>query len=65
MPKLKTSKTASKRFKLTARGTLLRRKATRAHKLSGKPSDRKRAYTKEFPVNATNIKAIKKLLGVK
>ena len=65
MPKVKTSKTAAKRFKLTSRGVLLRRKATRAHKLSAKPGARKRAYTKEHQVDASNIKVVKRMLGVR
>ncbi len=64
MPKLKTSKTAVKRFKLTARGKLLRRKATRAHKLTNKSSSRKRAYTLEHGVGSGDSKNIKKMLGI-
>ena len=36
MPKVKTRKTAAKRFKITAKGTLLRRRAYRTHKLIAK-----------------------------
>ena len=64
MPKLKTSKTALKRFKVTSKGTLLRRKATRAHKLLGKSASRKRAYTKTHETHDTNVAAVKKLLGL-
>ncbi|MEI7818533.1 MAG: 50S ribosomal protein L35 [bacterium] len=62
---MKTSKTASKRFKITGSGALLRRRATRAHKLIGKPSDRKRAYTKDHAINTTQTKTVKKMLGIK
>ena len=65
MRKVKTRKTAAKRFKITARGTLLRRNAARAHKLIGKGGAQKRAYTKEQAVNATNVRTIKRMLGVK
>ncbi|MFO0955804.1 MAG: 50S ribosomal protein L35 [Candidatus Saccharibacteria bacterium] len=65
MPKVKTRKTAAKRFKVTGKGTLLRRKATRAHKLEGKSGARKRAYAQEHTVDATNVKAVKRMLGVK
>ncbi len=65
MPKVKTSKTAAKRFKVTSKGALLRRKASRAHKLIGKSSARKRAYTQEHAVDPTNTRAVKRMLGVK
>lgn len=64
MPKLKTRKTAAKRFKLTSTGKILRRKATRAHKLIGKAAKRKRAYTQEYSIDATNVKTVKKMLGI-
>lgn len=65
MPKVKTRKTAAKRFKVTARGNLLRRRAYRTHKLIAKNGARKRMYAKEFTVEAANIKTIKKMLGAK
>ncbi|MDP4038827.1 MAG: 50S ribosomal protein L35 [bacterium] len=64
MPKLKTSKTAAKRVKITGSGKLLRRKATRAHKLTIKSSSRKRAYTLEHGVSHGDGKNIKKMLGI-
>ena len=64
MPKIKTSKTALKRFKITSKGTLLQRKATRAHKLLGKSARRKRAFTKDHATHATNVAAVKKMLGI-
>lgn len=62
MPKLKTSKTAIKRIKLSANGKMLRRKATRAHKLSIKSAARKRAYTHEFAIAKSDSKRLKKML---
>lgn len=64
MPKIKTSKTAQKRFKITGTGALLRRKAGRAHKLLGKTNRRKRAYTKDHAVHDSNTAAVKKMLGI-
>ena len=64
MPKVKTNKTASKRFKVTGSGKLLRRRASRAHKLMGKPADRKRAYTKEHAVSPVSVKTVKTMLGI-
>lgn len=42
MPKLKTHKGAAKRFKLTRRGKLLRRRSGLRHLLTGKRRKRKR-----------------------
>ncbi len=42
MPKLKTSKSICKRFKMTANAKLLRRMASRSHLLQKKNSKRKR-----------------------
>ncbi len=63
MPKLKTRKTMAKRVKLSATGKVLRRKATRAHKLTIKSASRKRAYTQEHGVAKGDEKNIKKMLG--
>lgn len=65
MPKVKTRKTAAKRFKITAKGSLLRRRAYRTHKLIAKGGARKRMYAKDHVVDTTNVKAIKKMLGAK
>ncbi|MBX7056941.1 MAG: 50S ribosomal protein L35 [Leptospirales bacterium] len=42
MPKLKTNKAASKRFKMTASGKIKRPKANKRHNLSTKTKDQKR-----------------------
>lgn len=64
MPKLKTRKTIAKRVKLSSAGKILRRKATRAHKLTIKSASRKRAYTLEHGVAQGDGKNIKKMLGL-
>lgn len=64
MPKLKTNKTMSKRVKITGSGKILRRKATRAHKLTIKSASRKRAFTLEHGVSLGDSKNIKKMLGL-
>lgn len=64
MPKQKTSKTMSKRVKVTASGKLLHRRATRAHKLSIKSASRKRGFTLEHENAKADSKNIKKLLGI-
>lgn len=65
MPKVKTRKTAVKRFKVTSNGKVLRRRAYRAHKLIAKSGARKRMYSKEHAVEMADIKTIKKMLGAK
>lgn len=65
MPKIKTNKTMSKRVKVTGSGKVLRRRATRAHKLTLKSGSRKRAYTLEHGVAQADVKNVKTMLGVK
>ena len=62
MPKTKTSSSAKKRFKVTGSGKLLRRQAMKSHNLTKKTSKRKRAFDKSFPVDPSNVRALKKLL---
>jgi large subunit ribosomal protein L35 len=42
MPKLKTKKSAAKRFKVTGSGKIMRRKAFKNHLLDHKSTERKR-----------------------
>ncbi|MBA3679333.1 50S ribosomal protein L35 [Candidatus Saccharibacteria bacterium] len=65
MPKQKTNKTMSKRIKITGTGKILRRKASRAHKLTLKSGSRKRAYTLEHGMAKGDSKNAKKMVGVK
>ncbi len=65
MPKLKTNKTMAKRVKITASGKIMRRKPTRAHKLTIKSAARKRAYTLEHSLSPRDKAGVKKLLGLK
>ena len=62
MPKLKTNKAASKRFKATATGKLKRKKANLRHILGKKSTKRKRGLRKSTLVDKTNEKPMKKLL---
>jgi len=63
MPKQKTSSQAKKKFKLTATGKFLRRKAGQSHNLEHKSPKRKRAFGKDQPVASANRKAVAKMLG--
>ena len=62
MPKLKTNKAASKRFKATASGKLKRKKAGLRHILGKKSTKRKRGLRKATLVDKTNEKPMKRLL---
>ena len=62
MPKMKTSKSAAKRFKVTGTGKLKRAKAYKSHILTKKTTKRKRNLRKSTTVHATNVKNMKKIL---
>ena len=62
MPKMKTSKSAAKRFELTGTGKLKRNKAYKRHILTKKTRKNKRNLRKPAMVDATNIKTMKKIL---
>ena len=62
MPKMKTSKSAAKRFKVTGTGKLKRAKAYKSHILTKKSAKRKRNLRKSAITDATNVKNMKKIL---
>ena len=62
MPKMKTSRSAAKRFKVTGTGKLKRNKAYKRHILTKKTRKTKRTLRKPAMVDATNIKTMKKIL---
>ena len=62
MPKMKTSKSAAKRFKKTGTGKLKRNKAYKSHILAKKTAKRKRNLRKPAITDATNVKNMKKIL---
>jgi large subunit ribosomal protein L35 len=63
MPKAKTSSSVKKRFKVTAGGKLLRRRAMQSHNLTKKSSKRKRSFRRDTPVHPADTKAVRHLLG--
>jgi large subunit ribosomal protein L35 len=65
MPKMKTHSGAKKRFKVTATGKVLHRKAFSTHILEKKSPKRKRAMGKPAEVAKADEKRVKVLLGVK
>ena len=62
MPKMKTSKGAKKRFKVTGSGKILRRHAMKSHNLEKKSSKRRRGFRKEYEVAPSDRKSVIKLL---
>ena len=62
MPKIKTSRAAAKRFKVTGTGKLKRMKAYKSHILTKKSQKRKRNLRKATITDATNVKSRKKIL---
>ncbi len=62
MPKLKTHKGASKRFKRTGSGKLMRKKAGRRHILTSKARDGKRRLKGSAAVDAGSTYAIGRML---
>ena len=65
MPKTKTHSAAKKRFKLTARGKILRRPAMRSHNLEKKSSKRKRGFRKQVEITGADRNKVKKMLGLR
>ena len=65
MPKTKTHSGAKKRFKVTGAGKLLRRHAMRSHLLEKKSPKRKRAFRQKQLADESNVKSIKRLLGLR
>ena len=62
MPKMKTSKSAAKRFKLTGTGKLKRAKAYKSHILTKKSTKRKRNLRQAAMTDSTNVSNMKKIL---
>lgn len=62
MPKLKTKKGATKRFKVTESGKILRRKAYKSHLLTKKTTKRKRNLRKPDSVFSGEKKKIRRMI---
>lgn len=62
MPKLKTRKAASKRYKITGNNNFLRRHAFTGHLLMKKSNRQKRKLSQVIQVNYNDIKSIKLML---
>lgn len=62
MPKIKTNRSAAKRFKLTGTGKLKRMKAGTSHILTKKTTKRKRNLRRATLVDSTKAKNMKKIM---
>jgi len=65
MPKIKTHKATAKRFKITGRKKLRRRKQRRGHLRRKKSKRALRARKKDQPVAKADRKRIRRLLGLR
>ena len=63
MPKMKTHSGASKRFRVTPTGKVLRRRATGNHMLIKKTGSRKRRVSGMAEVEGRAATTVKRLLG--
>ncbi len=64
MPKLKTNKSAAKRFRVTKNGKLKHSRAGRGHLLSGKSRKRKRQLRKRKIATPADSARLQRLLGL-
>jgi len=62
MPKLKTRKSASKRFRLTGSGKIVHRKSHRNHLLQHKTSDRKNRLSKMAIVDERDAENVRLMM---
>lgn len=61
MPKIKTHKSTSKRFRITRTGKVVSRHSHQSHILEKKSSKRKRAFSGTREVATADAKAIKRV----
>ena len=64
MPKMKTRRGAAKRFKLTGSGRIKRNKANHRHMLIRRSNKAKRKMRHTGRVDSSNLKNVKRMLGV-
>jgi large subunit ribosomal protein L35 len=63
MPKAKTHSGASKRFRRTGTGKILRQQANRRHMLEHKPTTRTRRLEGRVKVSTNDAKRVRRLLN--
>jgi len=62
VPKLKTNKTASKRFHITGTGKIMRTRGGKSHLRRNKRSSVTRLYAQMTPVDKGYVQKVKRLL---
>lgn len=62
MPKIKTNRSAAKRFRKTASGKFVYSKSFGSHILTKKTTKRKRSLRKSHIINKADVREIKRLL---
>ncbi len=62
MPKLKTNKSAARRFKVTGTGLVLRTKGMKSHLRRRKSKRVSRQFDKMLPVAPADVKRVKRAL---
>jgi len=65
MPKMKTHKATAKRFKITGRRKLRRRKQRRGHLRRRKSKRVLRSFSKDLPVAKADRKRVLRILGLR
>ena len=64
MRKLKTNRSAAKRFKVTGSGKIMRRRSFARHILTKKPRKRVRRLTSPALVSKADSRRVKKMLNI-
>jgi large subunit ribosomal protein L35 len=64
MPKMKTNRSAAKRFRVTGTGKLMRSSAFRYHKAEHKPSSRMRRLGRDQVLAHGDAAQVRKMLGM-
>ena len=62
MPKIRTRKTAAKRFEVTSKGKVLRGHVGKNHLMSKKGASQKRRLESKSSVNSGELKTIKRMI---
>jgi large subunit ribosomal protein L35 len=63
MPKMKTSRSAAKRFRASGTGKIIRRRAYRSHLLRKMSSRHKRRLKRDMELATDNRRSARRLLG--
>lgn len=63
MPKMKSHTGATKRFRKTGSGKLMRKHAFAGHLMEGKPGKRRRLVMSETDVSKSDTKRVRRMLG--